>query len=68
MKNIEIKSDGILTKIYVDGKEISGVRKFELEQTAGCAPVLKLEMYGNIEVIDFPCKISVENVLKKISR
>ena len=49
MAKIEIKSNGFMGKVFVDGKEIE-VRKASYEISAGNIPVVKLELVGTDEV------------------
>ena len=55
MQKIEINSknkDGtIFTEIFVDGKKLNGVRRYELVHGAGNVPILKLDLNAlNISV------------------
>lgn len=53
MAHIEIKSDGIFGKVFVDGKEVKGVRKVSYEIAVdGNTPVLKLELLATDIAID----------------
>jgi hypothetical protein len=39
--------DGIRTMIEIDGNNMKNVKSFEVNQTAGEIPVLKLEIYAD---------------------
>jgi hypothetical protein len=41
---IEIKTDGSISQIYVDGKKLDGVRSYKLEQTVNGIPILTLDL------------------------
>ena len=60
MENIKITSDGITTKIYLEGVEIERVQSYSLTQKAGGIPVLHLNLNANGIVVDSPVKIEVE--------
>lgn len=41
---IEIKTDGSISQIYVDGKKLDGVRSYKLEQAVNGIPILTLDL------------------------
>ncbi len=49
---IKIESDGIYTKISVDGKQIPRVRNYELSQSVGEIPTLTVEIMPDIKQIE----------------
>ena len=53
MAHIEIKSQGIFGTVFVDGKEVNGVRKVSYEISVdGKVPIVKLELLGTDVSID----------------
>lgn len=42
--SIKIESDGVKTEIYLDGKQIKGVKSVEFTQDVETCPLLKLEI------------------------
>ena len=52
LPRIEINTDGILTTIKCDGKEIKGVRGYSLSQNAGEIPVLRLDLNATNLTVD----------------
>lgn len=44
MNKLEIKSENNITKIYIDEKEIKGIREYKLKHKKQKAPVILLKM------------------------
>lgn len=57
----KIISSGPYTKVFVDGNEISGVRKFSVEQEVGQElPIIKLELCAMEVEFDGECTEATE--------
>lgn len=51
--HIEIKQNGMLTEIFVDGRKINGVRKVSFEYSCdNLLPVLKLDLLATDMAVD----------------
>ena len=63
--HIEIKQDGIVTEVFIDGKKVDGVRKisFEREQSND-VPVLKMEFLASDMKINSTIVPDLPDVLK----
>ena len=48
---IKVDEDSSITRLFIDGKEIDGVRRLRFDQTAGKLPIL------NIDLIAFDMEI-----------
>lgn len=44
INKVEIKTDGQFANVYIDGKEIKNVIRYNLEHSVDGLPVLKLEL------------------------
>ena len=49
---IEIKTDGISSQIFIDGRKLNGVRNYKLEHVAGKAPTLTLDLNAFALTVD----------------
>lgn len=52
---IRVESDDGLCKIFVDGHELKGVRRFKLEQDFADAPRLTVDINAFDITVDSPC-------------
>jgi hypothetical protein len=61
LHKVEIKSEGAITKIKLDGNELKGVRCINYSHNAGESPVMKIELYTKVVTIDNPTVIDITN-------
>jgi hypothetical protein len=68
MSEIKIVQDGCCsTRVFIDGKEIHGIRKMSFERDATAqdkVPVLKLDVIAANMTVDFPGVPELPDVLK----
>lgn len=51
--HIEIKQEGVLTNVFIDGQKITGLRKISFQHEAGNnAPVVQMELRAADMAID----------------
>lgn len=61
--NITTEPNSVATKILFDGIEPKyKIRSFKLEQEAGEAPILTLEIYGGFDINVGNCKVEYKEV------
>lgn len=65
LQDIKIKNDGIVTRVFVGGKEIHGIAKCTFKQEAGAVPKVSLEIYSKAVTLDMPCVVYLENAFEK---
>lgn len=52
MASIRIETNGVTAKIYVDEKEVPGVRRYSVEHEAGNIPIVQLDLVGTDLTVD----------------
>lgn len=63
---IVIKTDGICnTRIFVDGKELDGVRSFYISQDAGMLPELHLSMVATDLTLKGKCLLKLPEIYER---
>ena len=63
---IVIKTDGICnTRIFVDGKELDGVRSFYISQDAGMLPELHLTMVATDLTLKGKCLLKLPEIYER---
>ncbi|WIF95030.1 hypothetical protein [Caminicella sporogenes] len=65
LHDVEIKSDGIITKVKLDGVELHGIKSMKYSQKAGESPILELELYTKAAIIDGPVLVDISNAFIK---
>ena len=62
MAKIEIKTEGTITKVFVDGKIVNGVRKLSFSQEPGQVPILRLDLITDKMTINSPALLALPEV------
>lgn len=52
MANIKIESNGALAHIYIDGEEVSDVRRYSIKHSGGELPVFTLDVMASEITLD----------------
>lgn len=52
LHDVKIKTTGARTKVFIDRKELCGVKSLSINYAVNCVPVLKIEMYTKEITID----------------
>ncbi len=66
---VEIKTDGVFAKIYINGEEIKNIRSYTLEHSADGFPLLKLELINSDSIFigdTVDCKMERRNSFNAI--
>lgn len=66
MPKIEIKNDGVLTQVKIDGNEIKGIRRIEFINDINnpAVPIVRLDLLADKATIDSNCVLELPDVYK----
>lgn len=67
MAVVEIKTNGAIGHIFVNGEEIPGVMSYEINHHGGCRPVLTLHIPAQtLKIVSDDAEIYKEGFAKKV--
>lgn len=62
MANIRIVTVGMFTRVFIDDKEVDGIRKIDFSQEPGKVPTVKLDLLADKMTIDSPALLALPEV------